>query len=44
LKVRVEFYAADVETVKYVVGTLYDKAKKGDIISDVKVVFEIEED
>jgi len=44
LKVRVEFYAIDVETAKYVVGTLYDRAKKGDITSDVKVAFEVEED
>jgi len=44
LKVRIEFYAIDVETVKTVAGFLYEKAKKGDITSDVKVIFEVEED
>jgi len=43
LRVRIEFYAIDVEMVKAVAGFLYDKAKKGDIASDVKISFEAEE-
>jgi len=43
LKVWIEFYAEDIETVKAIMGTLYDRAKKGDITSDVKITFEVEE-
>jgi len=44
LRVRIEFNTMDIETVKEVMGTLYGKAKKGDIISDVVVMFIVEKD